>query len=155
MKVRITILSTALLVFAAFSINSTVKIHHDQEEIKELLEEGYVHGAFNELDPEAMSETFHEDFAIFSPGKEGKISRYPISNWIEGTKRTKANPDFDPEKNKWDHKFKRVDVSGKAAHVELELSRDGKLVYTDYLSLLKFDDQWKVVAKVYHQHTKP
>ena len=33
-----------------------------------------------------------------------------------------------------------------------ELSRGGKLVYTDYLSLLKHTNGWKISAKVYHQH---
>ncbi|TDI93056.1 MAG: hypothetical protein E2O76_17870 [Caldithrix sp.] len=28
------------------------------------------------------------------------------------------------------------------------------MVCTDYLSLLKFDSGWKIVAKVYHKHTK-
>ncbi len=32
------------------------------------------------------------------------------------------------------------------------LSKDGRLVYTDYLSLLKFDSGWRIVAKVYHSH---
>ncbi len=36
--------------------------------------------------------------------------------------------------------------------VKIELSKDGKLVYTDYLSLLKFDSGWRIVAKVYHRH---
>ena len=155
MKSRITTLSLAMVLVAVFAINSTVKIHHDEEAIKEVLETGYVHGAFNELNPEAMVKTFHEDFAIFSPGKDGKINRYPIANWVEGTKKRKADPNFDPADNKWEHKFKRVDVSGNAAHVELELHRNGKHVYTDYLSLLKFENDWKVVAKVYHQHETP
>lgn len=155
MKARNTILSVALLLIAVFAINSTVKLHHDHTAIKESLETGYVHGAFNELNPDAMTNTFHEDFAIFSPGKDGKINRYPIANWVEGTKKRKNDPNFDPAENVWDHKFKRVDVSGKAAHVEIELYHNDKHVYTDYLSLLKFDDEWKVVAKVYQEHTTP
>ncbi len=155
MKLKTTILSASLLLISAFVINSTVKIHHEEAAIKELLETGYIHGAFNELNPKAMTKTFHKDFAIFSPGKEGEINRYPIKNWVEGTKKRKADPNFDPASNKWEHKFRRVDVSGRAAHVELELHKDGKLVYTDYLSLLKFEDDWKVVAKVYHQHETP
>ena len=31
-------------------------------------------------------------------------------------------------------------------------SHEGKHVYTDYLSLLKFDSGWRIVAKVYHSH---
>ncbi|MEO9887095.1 MAG: nuclear transport factor 2 family protein [Balneola sp.] len=155
MKSRVTILFTALILIAGFTINSTLKVQQDEDDIKEVLMTGYVHGAFNELNPEAMTKTFHEDFAIFSPGKEGKINRYPIANWVEGTKRRKADPNFDPANNKWEHTFKRVNVSGKAAHVELELHRNGKHVYTDYLSLLKFDNQWKVVAKVFHEYKTP
>jgi len=34
----------------------------------------------------------------------------------------------------------------------VELFRDGELVFTDYLSLLKFDSGWRIVAKVYHKH---
>ena len=155
MKSRITTLSLALVLVAVFAINTTVKIHHDEDAIKEVLETGYVHGAFNELNPEAMTKTFHEDFAIFSPGKEGKINRYPIANWVEGTKKRKSDPNFDAANNKWEHKFKRVHVAGNAAHVELELHPNGKHLYPAYLSLLKFENDWKVVAKVYHQHETP
>ena len=153
MKSRIVIPSFALVLMAVFAINTTIKMHQDETDIKEALETGYVHGAFNELNPDAMAKTFHEDFAIFSPGKEGKINKYPIANWIESTKKAKANPKFDSANNKWEHKFKSVKVSGEAAAVELELYRKGKHVYTDYLSLLKFDGQWRVVAKVYNEHT--
>ncbi len=155
MKLKTTLFSVSLLLISAFVINSTIKIHHEETAIKELLETGYVHGAFNELNPEAMTKTFHKDFAIFSPGKDGEINKYPIDRWVEGTKKRKASAEFDASKNVWEHKFKRVDVSGKAAHVELELHKDGNLVFTDYLSLLKFEDDWKVVAKVYHRHETP
>lgn len=145
------ILGTLTLLLVALTLNF-VKIHHEETMIKETLLEGYVHGAFNELNPEAMQSTFHEDFAIFSPGKEGAISRYPINTWVENTKKQKSNPNFDASKNKWDHKFKTIKVAGHAAMVELELHKDGNHVFTDYLSLLKFEDEWKVVAKVYHRH---
>ena len=127
----------------------------EEEAIKKVIETGYVHGAFNELNPEAMAVTFHKDFAIFSPGKDGEIRRYPIADWIENTKKTKADPNFDASKNVWVHKFANVEVLGTTAAVKLELYQDGKLVYTDYLSLLKFDDEWKIVAKVYHRHSIP
>ncbi|MEQ9266251.1 MAG: nuclear transport factor 2 family protein, partial [Balneolaceae bacterium] len=71
---------------------------------------------------------------------------------IENTKRQKSDPDFDASKNKWEYQFTSVDVTGNSAAVKLELYNEGKHVYTDYLSLLRFDDEWKIVAKVYHQH---
>lgn len=72
--------------------------------------------------------------------------------WVARTAERKADPGFDASENEWQHHFAAVDVTGGSASVKLELSRDGKLVYTDYLSLLKFDSGWRIVAKVYHRH---
>ena len=127
--------------------------HHEgaTAEIKALIEKAYVHGAFNELNPEAMEHGFHPDFAIFSADGEA-IKKYPIADWVKRTAERKASEEFDPAKNKWQHHFASVDVTGNSASVKIELSKDGKLVYTDYLSLLKFDSGWRIVAKVYHSH---
>ncbi|GAB5408564.1 MAG: hypothetical protein BalsKO_09290 [Balneolaceae bacterium] len=148
---KITFISFALLLTAVVTINF-IKLQQEEEVIKEVIKTGYIHGAFNELNPEAMATTFHKDFAIFSPGRDGEIRRYPIASWIENTKSTKESDDFNPEENVWDHEFSSVDVTGNSAAVKLELYHEGKHVYTDYLSLLKFEDGWKIVAKVYHQH---
>ena len=50
------------------------------------------------------------------------------------------------------HEFTLVDVTGNAAVVRLELHRDGKHTLTDYLSLYRFADGWKIVAKTFHSH---
>ena len=42
-----------------------------------------------------------------------------------------------------------MDVTGKAAVARVELFRDGKHVFTDYLSLYQFADGWKIVAKIF------
>ncbi|MEL6677015.1 MAG: nuclear transport factor 2 family protein [Bacteroidota bacterium] len=122
-----------------------------RKEIEKVVLKGYIHGAFNELNPEAMRKVFHPDFAIFS-AKGEEIGKYPIDKWASGVEQRKAKTDFDPAKNKWDHNFAIVDVTGGAATVKVELSKDGQHIYTDYLSLLKFDSGWRIVAKVYHKH---
>jgi hypothetical protein len=147
----------AALIVAFLSIGVVVATAGDADpaaaEVKALVERCYVNGAFNDLDPAAMREGFHPDFAIFSADGEA-IRRYPIAEWAGKTEEKKASADFDPAKNKWEHKFASVDVTGGSAAVKLELLKDGKHVYTDYLSLLKFDSGWKIVAKVYHNHEK-
>ena len=122
-----------------------------EAEIKDLIELAYIHGAFNELNPEAMANGFHQDFAIFSAKGEA-LSRYEIEDWVGSVKKRKGSEDFDPKNNVWEHKFAIVDVTGNSAIAKVELSKDGKQVYTDYLSLLKFDAGWKIVAKVYTKH---
>lgn len=145
-------LSIIVVVLFMSLIINFVKIDKEVEAVKEIIETGYVHGAFNELNPEAMARTFHKDFAIFSPGNNGEIRRYPISNWIANTKSTKESEEFNAEENVWNHTFSSVDISGNSAAVKLELYHEGNHVYTDYLSLLKFEEGWKIVAKVYHEH---
>ena len=121
------------------------------DEVRAVVEDSYINGAFNALDPDAMKRGFHPDFAIFSADGE-KIKRYPIGEWVSGVARRKADPGFDPANNVWKHKLPIIDVTGGAAFVKVELSRNGTLVYTDYLSLLKFDSGWRIVAKVYQEH---
>ena len=123
----------------------------EEEAVKKLIMKSYVHGAFNELNPDAMLKGFHPDFAIFS-AKGEEISRYPIGKWTEGVRKKKSDTEFDPSKNVWKHKFASVDVTGGSAAVKIELHHEGEHVYTDYLSLLKFDSGWRIVAKVYHKH---
>ncbi len=151
MSKRLALVAVTLLLLAALPL--AFADHHEgaTAEIKALIEKCYVHGAFNELNPEAMEHGFHPDFAIFSPDGEA-IKKYPIADWVKRTTERKAAADFDPAKNSWQHNFASVQVTGNAASVKIELSKDGKLVYTDYLSLLKFDSGWRIVAKVYHRH---
>jgi len=148
----LTVLSAlAICTLLAFSY-STATDDADKAEIEATILKSYIHGAFNELNPEAMAEGFHPDFAIFS-AKGEEISKYPIAEWVDGVRSRKSKADFDPMKNKWDHSFSVVDITGGSAIVKVELSKDGTHVFTDYLSLLRFDSGWKIVAKVYHKHT--
>jgi hypothetical protein len=123
----------------------------DADAVRAVIETSYFHGAFNELNPEAMLAGFHPDFAIFS-AKGDVMAKYPIATWAESVAKRKAAPGFDPAKNVWEGKIVSLDITGNAASAKIELSRDGKLVFTDYLSLLKFDSGWKIAAKVYQQH---
>jgi hypothetical protein len=50
--------------------------------------------------------------------------------------------------------FTRVDVTGTAATVQLQLYRDGKHTFTDFLSLYRFADGWKIVAKTFYNHPR-
>ena len=45
-----------------------------------------------------------------------------------------------------------VDVEGNAAVARVEIYRDGKHTFTDYLSLYKFPDGWKIVGKIFQSH---
>ena len=42
--------------------------------------------------------------------------------------------------------------TGDTAVVKVELSRDGKHVFTDFLSLYRTAKGWQIVAKVFRRH---
>ena len=123
----------------------------DKAAVEQVIKSAYFNGAFNDLDTESMKKGFHPDFAIFS-AKGKKLGKYPIAVWIERTEKRKSDPGFDPAQVARDCKITSLDVTGGCATAKVEIHKNGKLVYTDYLSLLKFDDGWKIVAKVYHSH---
>lgn len=153
MKVTFKILAFSLIVISATAFTfKKMEEGAEEDAVKELVLNAYINGAFNKLDANSMAKGFHEDFAIYSAKGEA-ISKYPIGDWVEGVKKRKANGyDASEEKNVWKHKFASVDVTGGAAQVKVELRNQGKHVYTDYLSLLKFESGWRIVAKVYHKH---
>jgi hypothetical protein len=45
-----------------------------------------------------------------------------------------------------------LDHTGNAAVARVEVDRDGERLYTDYMSLYKSGDGWKIVAKIFHSH---
>jgi hypothetical protein len=60
----------------------------------------------------------------------------------------------DTNKNpiKTEGKFISTTVAGNAGNVVLELSRDGKKIFTDNLLLYKFSEGWRIVSKTYYRH---
>lgn len=137
-----------LVLIATTSLNADTKA-----DVEKVIRSSYFNGAFNDLDTESMRKGFHPDFAIFS-AKGNTISRYPIETWIKSTEKRKQDPNFDKTQAKMDCKIASLDVTEECAAAKIEISKNGKMVFTDYLSLLKFDDGWKIVAKVYHSHPK-
>lgn len=140
-----------ILSLSVFTVAVAQESPDAADEVRAVVEDCYINGAFNALDPDAMVRGFYPDFAIFSADGE-QIKRYSIDDWVAGVRKRKASPDFDPADNVWEHKLPIIEVTGGAASVKVELYRNGKLVYTDYLSLLRFDSGWRIVAKVYHKH---
>ena len=150
MRIRTSVIIGTLVVFL---VSSVPALADDKADIETVIKASYFNGAFNDLDTQAMRQGFHPEFAIFSADGED-LSRYPIDAWIKGIEKRKQDPNFDPAKAKMECKIVSLDVTGGAAAAKIEISKDGKLVYTDYLSLLKFSDGWKIAAKVYQSHKK-
>lgn len=144
----ITITVVALLLFSVSLLSQSQDIS-DEAAIKQLVQEAYVDGLLNLKDLEKTRAGFHPDFVLLGL-RNGNLTRYPIADWIASAEQRKAEGSQPPETT---IKAISIDVTGTAAAVKLELNRAGKHVYTDYLSLYKFNDGWKIVGKIYFSHS--
>jgi len=144
---KILTVATLVIVLAAPAILGA-RENSEEPAIKALVQTAYVDGLINLGDLDKTRAGFHPDFVLLGV-QDGKLTRLPIADWIAATEKRKAQGQKSPEMT---CKILQVDVTSGAAVVKLELHRGETHVFTDYLSLYKFPDGWKIVGKIYHRH---
>jgi len=143
------LLMTLMAVLLTFSSSATAQPEGDEEAIKTLIQTAYVDGLQNLGDLDKTRAGFHPDFVLLGL-RDGQLTRLPIADWIASTEKRKAAGQKPPLTT---CKILQVDITGDAAMVKLELHREGQRIFTDYLSLYRFPDGWKIVGKIYYRHT--
>lgn len=150
----LTILSLVLFMTPLIAKQQTETINDmEKQHIKELLEEKYINAVANKLETDKMLELFHPDFAIFSADGE-ELKRFPLLEWKKAVDDYKLDNTGNPELRTLTYDFASIDVTGNAAAVKVLLFRNSELIATDYISLLKFNGTWKIVAKVPYAHVE-
>jgi type II secretory pathway component PulC len=122
----------------------------EKKAVMSVVEEAYVKGVHAEPSGEAMRKGFHPDFIMFVQDGE-KVTKVTRDEWIARIEAGKAKNSGAP-KPVVKHDFPMVEVTGKAAVVKVELHRDGKHVFTDFISLYKFENGWKIIGKIFYRH---
>ena len=114
-----------------------------------VVQSAYVDGIHRNSDAAAMKAGFHEDFIMFVNADEG-VMMVTRDDWAARIEKAGS----DPERKTYDisAEIETIGESGNAAVVKVELSRDGKHVFTDFLSLYKTPEGWKIIAKIYQRH---
>jgi hypothetical protein len=118
--------------------------------IREAVDRGYVQGVHVDADPGKIRGGMHESFIMFvRNGNE--ITALTRDAWIARIEASKAQakPAARPE-TKAD--IEVLDRQGDTAVVRVNLFRDGKQIFTDYISLYRFESGWKMVGKVFQRH---
>lgn len=142
---RITFILLGLLLPFALSAQN----RSEEDAIKKVIQGAYIDGLQNLGEIQTIREGFHPDFEMLML-RDGQLSKLPISTWIQRVEQRKANPNT-PQPN-ITGKFIDMEITGTVAVVKLELYRENLRIFTDYISLYKFADGWKIVSKVYYQH---
>ena len=117
----------------------------DDAAIVAAVDRAYVHGIHMEADAEKVRSGMHEAFIMFVPNAEKGVTQLTRDAWIERLKPANARPDTKAD-------IQVLDRTGNAAVAKVDLFRDGKQIFTDYISLYKVNGEWKLVGKIFHRH---
>jgi hypothetical protein len=121
-----------------------------EDAVKAVVQSAYIEGVHAKGDAALMRAGFHPDFRMLVL-RDGAMSAVTLDEWatrIEKGSRDRAGaarPEIRAE-------FPRIHVTGDAAQVQVELYRGGKHAFTDYLTLYRFADGWKIVSKIFQAH---
>jgi len=103
--------------------------------------ESYLHGLkFNDID--SFKRAFHPEAELFFVRKNDELGQLTQEQWYKGFEKSAG------KEEKGDLQIASVDVTGKAASVKVVEIYEGS-TYTDYISLLKLADVWKIVNKIF------
>jgi len=112
-----------------------------EEQIVRRTVESYLHGLkFNDID--SFKRAFHPEAKLFFLRKNDELGQLTQEQWYKSFEKSAG------KEEKGDLQIASMDVTGKAASVKVvEIYEDS--TYTDYISLLKLADGWKIVNKIF------
>lgn len=120
------------------------------EAVKAVINKSYVEGIHNQGSLDDIKAGFDPGFEMLFV-REGELTKFSIGEWIERIENSRRESP-NQMSSRVDVKFLEVNVTGEAASARFELIKEGKTIFTDYMFLLKINDEWKIVSKVYHRH---
>jgi hypothetical protein len=141
------------LAFAVLAVATTGVAANETEKkaVIQVITDAYINGVHAKPDAAAMRRGFHPDFRMLVL-TDGKMSAVTLDEWASRVEKSAANASAARPAIK--SEFPHVDVQGSSASVRVEVFRDGKHTFTDFLLLYKFADGWKIVSKTFYTHPK-
>ena len=99
---------------------------------------------YQNADTVLIKKAFHSDTKLLSVS-EGKLDVTEMNDWLKSLEDRHQRVDIRIGKLK----ILSIDETAETALVKLNI-RFPKFEFTDYLSLLKIEDKWIIVGKIYH-----
>lgn len=98
-------------------------------------------------DGEFFKRAFHPDAKLFWI-RDGKLAERTSAEFIGGASGKPA-----PDEAERKRRIETIDITGNAAIVKLTLDYP-TVRFTDYMSMLKIDGEWKIVNKIFYAEQK-
>jgi hypothetical protein len=139
------------LTLLALATAGAASSDEEKNAIVQVITDAYINGVHARPDAAAMRRGFHPDFRMLVL-TDGKMTAVTLDEWAGRVEKSAANPKAVRPAIKAE--FPQLEIAGGAASARVEVLRDGKLTFTDYLLLYKFADGWKIVSKTFHTHPR-
>ena len=142
-RVAIVLTLTAAVVATSAWRQTTTK---DQADIRAAIEhyfQGHATG-----DGAQFAKVFHPESKLFWVGADGALMQRTSADYIKGAS---GKPAADEAQRK--RRIESIDVAGTAAMVKVVLDYPAT-TFTDYMSMLKINGEWKIVNKTYVSQRK-
>lgn len=97
---------------------------------------------------EHFRKAFHPDSKLFAI-RDGKYWQLTSEEYIT---RAAGKPAADEAQRK--RRIESIEITGNAAIAKIVLDYP-QVKFTDYMSLLKIDGEWKIINKTFHAQAKP
>jgi type II secretory pathway component PulC len=149
MTKRIAVLLSMMMMLAA-GIALAQSAGDDEAAIKEVVDRAYVQGVHIDADPAKIRSGMHDSFIMFVRNGD-QITGLTRDAWIARIEESNAKPK-PAKKPETKADIDVLDRAGDTAVVRVKLYRDGKQIFTDYISLYRFASGWKLVGKVFQRH---
>ena len=141
------ILFSILLIVSLFSLDSKNAEIDAIEEVVQIAFDAY----YNDGDIELIKKYFHPGSNLLSMTRDNSLLYYFRHNFIDRVKQRKERGMYPPKK-RVSIKFLRIDVVRNAAAVKQDFYRGERRTCTDFLSLYKFKEGWRIVSWTTYHH---
>lgn len=148
-RINLNTMKKFVFLFALFITVNLAYTQSPEEAVKQVVTSAYIQGIHNNGPIEDIRTGFHPTFAMLRL-MDNTVKPLPIEDWIASIEKNRKEGKASTVKT--EGKFINVSVNGSAAQVQLELYREGKLIFTDYLLLYHFTEGWRIVSKTYFRH---
>ena len=125
---------------------------NDSLAIANIIQSAYVEGLQNEGDSVKIDAGFHSQFQMIRRVENDSLMLYPIYEWRKRAIEAKESGYLPrPKSKEVSLEFVFIDISGDAAVAKVKYFEGKTHTYTDYITLYKFDEDWKIVSKAFYK----
>jgi hypothetical protein len=140
------IAAIAVLSFGLFNNDQNMKMTKLSEEIEAIRSAAqlYVDG-IKYADASKIEQVFHADWNMTGFYEDGEYRHIDREEFLQLIERNRENAEFFP---RYEGGIVDVHHYGKTAVVKIRVENE-RVVFTDHLSLLKIDGEWKIIHKIW------